>query len=175
MGPKTFGTRYTRQEGWDDECIRHPNSSFADDLIISDDMTKDQKTATKIENMHRQNANRLANACADNTDYRSMIEKIIFGSEQHEYFNDASPVATMFGAPKTYIYPRYDPGCSDYQYQQIRDYPFPHRKGLAFDSLYFHTPEHILLAYIARLGSHLEAKWWRGFLLECDRRGELFR
>jgi hypothetical protein len=80
----------------------------------------------------------------------------------------------MSHAPSTYKYPRYDPGISPF-HDQIRELLIYHRQELALDSLYFDIAEHMLLQYIHRLGLDIKPEWWRGFLLECERRGEFFK
>jgi len=83
--------------------------------------------------------------------------------------------SNSIGPPQTYRYPQFDPGCSTDQYEQIRDFLFANRQQLALDSLYFDMPEHLILAYINRLGTDLQPSIWRGFLLSCGGRRQLFR
>ncbi len=80
----------------------------------------------------------------------------------------------MSHAPSTYKYPRYDPGIGPF-YDQIRELHIYHRQELALDTSYFDVAEHMLLEYIHRLGLNVKREWWRDFLLECERRGGLFK
>jgi hypothetical protein len=147
-------------------------------IMLSDDMTWEEKTAIEIENARNLNADRVIKAMAEDEAVRESIVDAILGSEQGSSTDDISSSsdshnpAMMFGAPRTYMYPRFDPGCT--AYSQIRNYLFSQRQALALDSLHFDIQEHVLLAYINRNGFHIGASVLRGFLLECDRRGELF-
>jgi len=186
MGPKTFGSRYMfdQDEGGmerDGDLIRHPDCNQGD-VIISKFMTIEEQTAVVLENTRRRDAKRVASALVGDYEERQRSEKLVFGSERHGLSNtrdsnldfDSYDDAAMSHAPKTYKYPRYDPGIGPF-YDQVRGLLIYHRQELAIDSLYFDIAEHMLLEYIHRLGLDIKPEWWRGFLLECERRGELFK
>jgi hypothetical protein len=186
MGPKTFGSRYMfdQDEGGmerDGDLIRHPDCNQGD-VIISKFMTIEEQTAVVLENTRRRDAKRVANALVGSREERQRSEKLVFGSERHELFNtsdscsdfDPDDDAAMLQAPSTYRYSRYDPGIDPF-YDQVRGLLIYHRQELALDSLYFDIAEHMLLEYIHRLGLDIKPEWWRGFLLECERREELFK
>ncbi|KAI9647260.1 hypothetical protein NHQ30_003643 [Ciborinia camelliae] len=62
------------------------------------------------------------------------------------------------------------------RYDEIKTYLFRQRRELAIDTMRFKMPEHTLHQYIRRNGGiALSAEEWRGFLLNCVERTELFR
>lgn len=163
------------------DLIYHPECN-QEDVIISNSMTIEEQNAVVLENTRRRDAKRVANALVGNHEERQRSEKLVFGSEHHGLFNisdsdsdfDSNDDAAMSHAPSTYKYPRYDPGIGPF-YDQVRELLIYHRQELALDSLYFDIAEHMLLEYIHRLGLDIKPEWWRGFLLACERRGELFK
>ena len=186
MGPKTFGSRYMfdQDEGGMErygDLIHHPDCN-QEDAIISKFMTIEEQTAVVLENIRRGDAKRVADALVGSREERQRSEKLVFGSERHELFNtsdsysdfDPDDGAALRQEPSTYKYPRYDPGIGPF-YDQVRELLICHRQELALDSLYFDIAEHMLLEYIHRLGLDIKPEWWRGFLLECERREELFK
>ncbi|KAE9366473.1 hypothetical protein N431DRAFT_548361 [Stipitochalara longipes BDJ] len=192
MGPKTLGTKYfrgglTNEAVAEDDYISHPDGAM-EDLEISDDMDEDERISSMLENVRRQVSRRVLRACYDKSESRQAIEKLALGSPHHGYVNDQDSDDdsedsnessedsddSMIVAPQTYRYRQFDPGCSVEQYASTRDFLFANRQQLALDSLYFDIEEHIMLAYINRLGVQMYPSWWRGFLLYCILTGELF-
>jgi hypothetical protein len=187
MGPKTLGSKYSREpfsnKAMKDEYFVYHSDCSRKDLAVSDDMTKDEKVASLLENARRQVSRKVVRAIQDNTNRSDAIEKLGFGSSRHGYSTDqdsdedsedsadSNPVAP----PETYRYPQFNPGCPNTQYEMIREFLFTNRQQLALDSLYFDMEEHLMLAYINRLGLDLEPNLWRGFLLSCNTRDTLFK
>lgn len=62
------------------------------------------------------------------------------------------------------------------RYDEIKAYLTSRRKDLAIDTMKFRMPEHTFHKYIRRNGGiALSAEEWRGFLLNCLEREELFQ
>ena len=189
MGPKTIGVKYLR-DPIDDSLnisgfVSHPDQQDALIVAISDNMTDDEKISTMVENLRRTTAQGVVRAFMDKTDRRNAAEELLSRQSHHGPINHQgsngqpeleSPTQTNSVSPlQTYRYPQFDPGCSAEDYGMIRDFLFANRQQLALESGCFDIPEHLMLAYINRLGHDLQPNIWRGFLLSCGKKGELFR
>ncbi|PMD31642.1 hypothetical protein L207DRAFT_591589 [Hyaloscypha variabilis F] len=157
MGPKTLGSKYSREpfsnKAMKDEYFVYHSDCSRKDLAVSDDMTKDEKVASLLENARRQVSRKVVRAIQDNTNRSDAIEKLGFGSSRHGYSTDqdsdedsedsadSNPVAP----PETYRYPQFNPGCPNTQYEMIREFLFTNRQQLALDSLYFDMEEHLMI------------------------------
>jgi hypothetical protein len=121
MGPKTLGSKYSREpfsnKAMKDEYFVYHSDCSRKDLAMSDDMTKDEKVASLLENARRQVSRKVVRAIQDNTNRSDAIEKLVFGSSRHGYSTDqdsdedsedsadSNPVAP----PETYRYPQFNP------------------------------------------------------------------
>ncbi|KAF7872441.1 hypothetical protein EAF04_003362 [Stromatinia cepivora] len=62
------------------------------------------------------------------------------------------------------------------RYDEIKNYLINQKRELAIDTMKFRMPEHTLHQYICRNGGiNLSTEEWRGFLLNCTERMELFQ
>lgn len=136
------------------------------DPPMAEPMSEMQKIANWLRNSYRQRAYQIRNALIahGNLEASYPLPPPVDNQEDDEDDEDEEEEEDDEEIP---ICPRYD---------EIRNYLINQRRELAIDTMKFRMPEHTLHQYIRRNGGiDLSAEEWRGFLLNCNERKNLFQ